>query len=294
MEHIQAFLQNKFSEVASVSGVLAVRSASPFSPVVDGFDLLLLVVTKDAPTMNYINHYSKDGYLIQERHISQEALQQWIMTGENRNVIEWLIKGEICMDRDTYLESTRHRLLEFPKEMRSQKLLIEFSHFLRRYLQCKQYLKDGHNLDAYSSIMEALLHWARIAIIEQGAHPEVTVWQQIKKINPGIYKLYEELVQSTETVEQRAQLVLLACEFNVMSKMAIWCELLLQVLASRNEPFSPYELKYHPELRPLHIDMALVLKKLVKRGIVREVLVVEGYNADLDSSQVCYTTASNL
>ena len=292
MENMQQFVQQTFGDDLKVSGVLAVRKITPFHPVVDGFDVLLLVVTKEAPKLNYINHYSKDGCLLQERHISQEALQQWILAGENRHVIEWLLKGEICLDRDTFLESTRHRLLEFPREMRTQKLIIEFSHFLRRYLQCKQYLRDGQFLDAYANIMEALLHWAKITIIDQGAHPEVTVWQQIKKINPGIYKLYEEIISSSETVEQRVQLVLLACEFNVMSKMSIWCELLIRILGSRKEPFSPYELKYHPELQPLHIDMALVLRKLVKRGIIREVLVLSEADVNVDSPQIHYTTIS--
>ena len=287
MDQVQQLLLDKFNKDPEISGVLAVRNKLASKPVVDGFDLLLLVVTKEAPKQNYINHYSKDGLLIQERHISQAGLQQWIITGENRSVIEWLLKGEICMDRDMYLEATRHRLLEFPNELRAQKLFIEFSQFLRRYLQCKQYLKDGHYLDAYANIMEALLHWARIAIVESGAHPEVTVWKQIKKINPGIHKLYDELISSTETVEQRVQLVLLACEFNVMARMSLWCEILLDVLSSRNEPFTPYELKYHPKLRPLHVDMALVLRKLADRGIIREVIVLE--DDRIDAAEIRYT-----
>lgn len=289
MEHLQQYVQKKFYIDPAVSGVLAVRGQSPTNPVVDGFDLLLLVVTKEALKLNYIHHYRVDEYLIQERYISREALNQWIMTGENRNVIEWLLKGEICLDRETFLESTRHRLLEFPQEMREQKLFIEFTYFLRRYLQSKQYLKDGHELDAYANIMDALQHWARITIIEQGSHPEVTVWEQIRKINPGIYKLYEELIRSSETIEQRVELVLLACEFNVMSKSAKWCKILTRVLESREEPFSPEELKYHDKLSALKLDMVLVLKLLAKRGIIREIIVIDHEQNDLSLPKVRYT-----
>lgn len=112
----------------------------------------------------------------------------------------------------------RHRILEFPADLREHKLLVEFSLFLRKYLQSKEYILDEHLLDAYNNILEALHHWARIVIIEDGYHPEITVWRQIRAINPGVYKLYEELTMSKETLKQRVQLVLLACEFSVMSK----------------------------------------------------------------------------
>jgi len=289
MENFIATIQQSIIADPKVTGLLVVHKTTPFSPLVDGFDALFLVVMEQASEQNYINHYSKDGLAIQERRISQAALWQWIVTGENRSIIEWILQGEICLDRDTFLESTRHRLLEFPLDMREQKLLIEFSLFLRRYLQSKQYLKNGHHLDAHSNILEALHHWAGIAIIEQGYHPEVTVWQQIKKINPGVYKLYEELTLNEETLEQRVQLVLLACEFNVMSKMADCCRILIKTLEQRELPFSPMELKYHPILGPLHVDMALLLKQLVKRGLIREVITVD-HGDDSHSFDVRYTS----
>ncbi len=291
MQNLQPFVQQHILADPAVIGVLGVKNASPHSPLVDGFNVLLLVVTQESLSTNYINHYSKDGATIQERRISQHALTQWIMTGDNRSIIEWLLHGEILADRTSFLASTRQRLLAFPNEMRDRKLFIEFSHFLRRYLHSKQYLKDGHILDAYASVLEALLHWARIAIIEQGYHPEVTVWQQIKRINAGVYKLYEELTQNEETLEQRVQLIHLACEFNVMTKMEDCCKVLLAVLKSREEPFSPFELKYHPELRPLHVDLALVLKSLVKRGLVRESLRLEDAPEGSGIAEVRYTAA---
>jgi hypothetical protein len=291
MQSLQPLIQSQILTDPAVTGVLAVRTVSTLSPLVDGFDVLLLVVTVETLSTNYINHYSRDGLTIQERRISKDALSQWIMTGDNRSVIEWLLHGEICADRDSFLESTRQRLLEYPLIMKDQKLFIEFSHFLRSYLHSKQYLKEGHMLDAYASVLEALLQWARIAIIEQGFHPEVTVWQHVRKINPGIYKLYEELTQNEETLEQRVQLIHLACEFNVMSKMESCCNILIQVLKSRAEPFSPFELKYHPELRPLHVDLALVLKNLIKRGLIQEVLLHNEEQDELALIEVRYTIA---
>src|SRR5690606_23208325 len=138
--------------------------------------------------------------------ISKVGIENWILTGENRNIIQWILYGEIIWDKDGYLQGIRNQLTEFPKLFREKKLFREFSLFLRRYLQAKEYSTSGHYLDAYSNVLEALHHWARIAIIEKGFQPEVMVWNQVHDINVGIYKLYEELILSDESLDKRVNL----------------------------------------------------------------------------------------
>jgi hypothetical protein len=278
---------SRFRESESVIGVIAVENPSSYSAVTDGFDLLLLVISQDPARTHQQYHYSKEGRRIQERWMSPEALDEFILHGEHRNIIYWILKGEILLDRDMYLEGLRHRVLEFPVELREHKLLIEFSKFLRSYLQTKEYISEKHELDAYHNIFEALHHWARIVIIEAGYHPEVTVWRQIKSINPGVYKLYEELMQSSETVEQRVQLVLLACEFSVMSKMERCCKLLIEVLGSREVAWSLEELQHLPKLTDVRTELPLLLNKLVSKALAREVAYV--IEDDLSVLELRYT-----
>jgi hypothetical protein len=200
-------------------------------------------------------------------------LELWLFNGDNRNIIYWILQGEIILDQGTYLESLRHRLLEFPDLLKEQKLLMEFSLFLSKFIQSKEYLAEGHNLDAYSNILEALHHWARIVIIEEDNHPELTVWRQVRTINPGVYKLYEELTLSSETLRQRVELVILACEFSVMSKMESCCKLLLRILEGRETPWQIAEIQSHIDLHHLRINTSLLLNKLVKKSLVREVAI---------------------
>lgn len=274
MKTIKSYFKKRYMQDERVKSITVIHDNNQFSPLIDCFDLLVLVISEKKQPTNYISHYIKEDYRIQERWIHREGLESWILNGENRNIIQWLLQGEILIDKDTYLEGLRHRLLEFPSELREKKLFIEFSWFLRKYLQSKEYIKQGQALDAYSNILEALHHWARIVIIESGKHPEVMVLKQVRQINPGIYKLYEELTESKETMEQRVQLVLLACEFSVMSKMKECCKILFRVMDSREEPWTAKELKYHPELVDLHVELALVLKKLQKKSLIKEVAVV--------------------
>jgi len=256
-----------------VISLLSLNNDEQSNPLMSGFDMMLLLITDEDDVSESITHYIKEDCRIQERRVSAKRLEQWLFDDDRRVVIEWLLKGEIWIDRTGYLRSLRERLIQFDQELRERKLLKEFARFVKTYQQSKEYLNQNYLLDAYTNILSALHHWARIAVIESGAHPEVIVWQQVHQINPGVYKLYEELTHSDETLEQRIQLLVLACEFAIVSKMKDCCALLLRILGSRSQPWSVAELQEHPQIKHLGIDLSPVLKKLVAKSLAKEVAV---------------------
>lgn len=278
----------KFRNDKRIISVMAVDNPKQLPSLTDGFDTLLLIVTNDLSLNNHTTNYIRDDSRIQERWVDPSSIEQWIRHGVNRNILHWLLKGEILLDQNTYLEGLRHRILEFPEDLREHKLLVEFSLFLRKYFQSKEYILDEHLLDAYNNILEALHHWARIVIIEDGYHPEITVWRQIRAINPGVYKLYEELTMSKETLKQRVQLVLLACEFSVMSKMERCCEAFIQILRENEMPLSTDELQQHSQLVEVRAELPLLLNKLVKKGLIKEVAVI--INEENSEIELRYTS----
>jgi hypothetical protein len=275
MEMWKKALNQIYEKSSDVIASISVPNPDIFSPLVDGFDYLVLVITETSSDNRIINdHFSTNSNLrLQIRHLSQNEFESWILTGPDRRIIQWIMDGEILMDANHYLQNLRERLVAFPTVLREKKLLMEFNHFMSRYLQAKEYLHHGHLLDAYSNILIALHHWARLAIIETGVHPEVMVWNQVKQINPGIYKLYDELMEGDDSVQQRIQLVLLACEFSVMSKMEQSCGYLLNIMKQGINGWTVQELNDQQDLGELHLDISLLLKKLVKKGLVQEKVV---------------------
>lgn len=276
MESAKLEFKKSWAADSRVVGIIAVQQSYPCSAFIDEFDLLLLIVFRDGAVecvseRRRLHHYIKGDCRVLEKRIDLKSLNRWIASGQNRNVVQWLLQGEIIYDEERVLEHLREELTGFGSLLQEQKLFTEFSLFLRKYLESKQHMHEGHTLDAYSNILEALHHWARIAVIEEGAHPETMVWKQVRQYNSGIYKLYEELTLSPETLEQRVKLVLLACEFSVMSKMKQCCTLLLKIIQSRPEPWSASELCSHPMLNHLHAETSLVLRKLAKRSLIQEV-----------------------
>ncbi|WP_020618892.1 nucleotidyltransferase-like protein [Paenibacillus daejeonensis] len=274
MESIKAFYKTIYERQSGIISLMAITNPYDYSPLIDGMDLLLLVISEQADADRETEHVRMQGVHIQLRTIEPKRLERWLTGVENRSIIQWLMRGDILLDHGDYLAHIRQRLVEFPEALREQKRLVEFAAFLRTYLQAKQDLQDTNLLDAHSNILSALHHWAHIALIDEGIHPELTVWRQMRKYQPGIYKLYEELTVSPETLEQRVKLVLLACEFSVLSNMKSSCSLLMKVMHSRAEPWSIMELHRHPDLLVLHVDLSLVLQKLVKRGIIDEVAIL--------------------
>jgi hypothetical protein len=269
-KHVSSLLQ--FEE--GVIGLVSVSHPYPFHPQIDGLDLLLLVITSTASTRPSIEHLRMEGQRVMIRRTTCLGLEQWVSSGYDSTIIEWLMQGDIVFDKDGYLEQIKARISQFPDELMKRKLLVEYDEFLRSCLQAKQNLSNGHLLDAHNDIIKSLNHYAHMELIEAGLHPEPSVWRQMRRFHPGIYKLYEELTTSPETLEQRIQLVLLACEFSMMSKMRSCSSLIFHILESREAPWSVMELTCHPSLNGLRVDFSLILQKLVQRGYVREVAVL--------------------
>lgn len=281
----QYFIETYRSQ-PDVVGLVAIENPYPYNPLIEGLDVLVLVV-RESGANEATEHTCLNGRRIMVRTVDTGRLEQWIMGRGNGSMIQWMVRGEILMERDNYLTNIREQLLLFPDIMREQKRFAEFSGFLRTYLQAKQDLEDNNILDAHSHVMAALHHWAHIVLIEEGLYPELTVWKQIRRVHPGVYKLYEELTASPESLEQRVRLVMLACEFTVMNKMKSCCSLLFDAISSRQEPWTICELQNYPSIQELHIDLSLVVQNLVKRAYVREVAVMPD-NGDQDVMELKY------
>ncbi|WP_155987823.1 nucleotidyltransferase-like protein [Gorillibacterium massiliense] len=263
-----------------VIGIVAYEKDAHFSTLTDYFDLMLLVVIESVDTGISLSHYIKDHCRIQEIRLSKNRLTMEMDKGTNHELLGWATKGEILLDKDAYLGKLRLEWDELTTEMQERMLLAEFSIFLRKYLQSKEYERTHLLLDAYRYLLEALYHWARLVIIESGAYPGISVWEQVKPINLGVYKLYEELTTSSESLLKRVQLVHLACEFSVVSKMEESCRALLKLL-EKSGAIGIREIYEGLGLHDAEINLSLILDKLLGKELIEEVIVPAGEDKTL-------------
>ena len=156
--------------------------------------MILIVIVKEAEQPLFIKHYTFNDKKAALHVIAEEQIKEWLLLGTNRKIFEWLDNSFILFDRNEYVVNLKKELNEFPFYGRKLKMGIEFAKLIRRYMDGKA-LFEGHQfLDAYNHVVHSLHHLARLAVIENGLHPELTVWHQVKQIEPEIFKLYEELV----------------------------------------------------------------------------------------------------
>ncbi|CAM3029293.1 nucleotidyltransferase-like protein [Paenibacillus sediminis] len=240
------------------------------SSLLQDFDILILVVCECEHLKREVEHLIDKELRYQVLYVSLNYFKHWIVSGENRDIVEYLLQGTIIWDERGVIRQMKEKLFQFDHSLREQKMFSEFAKFMRMYVEAKRYIQDGHILDAYHSVLEALHHWARIELIKQNVHPETTVWNQLRNLNVAVYKLYEELAGGNETLEKRVQLAIIACEFSVMSKMEECSSILLTILRSRSKPWAVQELAELPELQHVSAELPMLLRKLVYRSLVNE------------------------
>ncbi|MBA2879426.1 hypothetical protein HNR63_002498 [Anoxybacillus kamchatkensis] len=249
-------------------GILMIEKGSDYSPETDLFDVVLFVIVREGKEPIFIKHYAFEEKSASLHIVDERQVKEWVLFGSNRKVMNWLLNGKVLFDRNEYIEQWRQRLLQFPVDERKVKMGIEFAKLVRRYIEGRSFFEKDQWLDAYNHVLHALHHLARLSIIENGFYPEVTVWNQVKHIEPQIHKLYAELVGSEEPLNKRLQLLFLASDFFIHSKLKQGASHLIHVLQKKKTSWSMAELLDEQELAVYGVDLAILLEFLVEKHIL--------------------------
>ncbi|CEG25941.1 nucleotidyltransferase-like protein [Bacillus sp. B-jedd] len=279
MEDILRPIYQERASQANTLGVLVVEKKEKNSPATDFFDAILLVIVNDADEPITIKHYSYGTRKAALHTITESTLQEWMLLGTNKKIFEWLYSGKVVFDRNEYFKKLLIEFRDFPFYGRKIKMGIEFAKLIRRYLDGKAFFDNGQYLDAFNHVVHSLHHLARLAVIENGFHPELTVWNQVKQIDPELFKLYEELVTSDEGIEKRLELLFLASEFLIHSRTKVGAAHLLDVLKTKDE-WTIGEIMNDEELKHYSVDLSVLLEYLAEKQLV-EAFRVETKSAGL-------------
>lgn len=263
---LRPIYQERASE-ANTLGIIFVEKREEVSPITDTFDSILFILTKDADQPIFTKHYTFNDKKAAMHVITEKQLRKWLLLGTNPKLVDWLINGRVVFDRNEYIEDLKRELDEFPIHGRKARMGIEFAKLSRRYLEAKLFFEQLNYLDAYNHIVESLHHLARLAVFEHGMHPEVMVWKQVKQLDPSIYKLYDELISSEESLEKRLELLFLASEFLIHSRIKEGSQHILEVLALK-EFWTIQEIHEQEELKNYSVDLEVFIEFLVDRGFI--------------------------
>ncbi|TWI52648.1 nucleotidyltransferase-like protein [Halalkalibacter nanhaiisediminis] len=273
---LRQLYQDRASDEDTLAILVLEKEQSPLS-ITDGFDVIILLINSQQDIDWEVKHYEVAGKCVAFHSLSQVMMHHTLIVGNQRRLIDWLVNGKIVFDRNEFLTGVKERIESFPPGDRSKKMTIQFTKMLRRFEEGKVLFYNGHYFDAFSNMMHALHHLARLSVIHHGFYPEVTVWEQVRHIEPQTYKLYQELLNSEETLEKRIELLILATELAIHSKTEIGSEHFLSLISI--DVSSIAEFMGHQEVEDYRIDLELLVRHLVEKGFLcykRKETKVEG------------------
>jgi Nucleotidyltransferase-like/Helix-turn-helix domain len=267
MEDILRPLYQERASKKETLGILLIEKRKTDSPVTDDLDAILFIITSNNEVPVFVKQYEYKEQRAALYIASEQQISEWIMMGTNRRTVDWVLNGKVLFDRNEYVANLKKRLLDFPREDRVKRIGIEFAKLIRRFKEGKDFYTSNHHLDAFNHVVHALHHLARLSVLENGFYPEVTVWNQVKKIEPSIYRLYEELVGSQEEINKKLELLFLASELYVNKKVDIGSTHLLTIMSEKEE-WTFNELISHQQVNPYAIDLGILLEFLIQKEIV--------------------------
>lgn len=267
MEHILRPIYQERASLPETLGVIVVKKVDDVENNTDTFDTVLFIIVKEAEVPVFTKHYLSGEYKMVMHVVTEEILKKWLFIGSKKQVVDWIFNGKIVFDRNEYLVKLREKLHEEPFYGKKIKTGIQFSKLIRRVMEGKELFNRGNYLDAYSNVTESLHHLARLSVLDKGLYPEVTVWSQVKKIQPEIYKLYEELLFSKESIEKKLELLFLAIEFMINTRTHAGAQHILETMLEK-ETWSVQELHIHKELKYYSGDLEVFVEYLIDKGYI--------------------------
>ncbi|MCG8398746.1 nucleotidyltransferase-like protein [Bacillus atrophaeus] len=273
MENLLRPIYQERASHPNTLAVIMIERRNKASSITDNFDAALLVIVKQAEEPLFIKHYEFEHQTASLNIVTDAQVQEWILLGTNRRIIDWILNGRVLFDRNEYIVELIDRLNTFPFAERKLKIGLEYGKLIRRYIEGKAFFEANQFLDAYNAIVHALHHLARIEVIDRGFHPETTVWNQARQMEPQVYKLYSELIESHESLEKRLELLFLANDFLIHSKAEIGSAHLYQVMKEK-DIWQYGELLQHADLKDFTPDLGVLLDYLTEKGFI-EVCQIE-------------------
>lgn len=267
---MEQMLRPVYQERASLPetlSVLLIGNQREDDPITDTFDEILFIITSNNKIPIQTKHYT-DGQRKAAMHIiSERQLTHWLLVGTNKKIIDWLILGKVYFDRDEYAEQLKRRLSHEPLFGRGIKMGMELAEMIRAYNEGKIHFERKQYMDSYLFAINTLHHLARLVAVENNVLPENTVWAQMKKIDPAVYKLYEELIGSEEDLEKRLDLVFLASEFFIHNHTNLAAEHLLTIM-NEQESWTIQQLHEQEELALYSSDLEFFIEYLVDKNLI--------------------------
>lgn len=210
----------------------------------------------------------KDGkFDIKLHYIKREQVLNF-----RQDMLRQIIKnGKIIFDRDGETTKLFKAFTEKETTNTSNSIFVEFVNFIKNYNKSCEILSEGKIYDSFNYIVKAMNNWAKLLIIENKIFLCDDTWETVKTINIGIYKLYEELVGSSESIPDKVKLMQLIFDNAISKQVMKYSNILFEVMKTE-ESMTLEEIGSRLSINDFEFQDSLeyLLQELTKRKIVKK------------------------
>lgn len=272
LEYHQQYLWEKTMHT-DVLSIMAIEQAEKIKLLSEGADLISFIVVNNHEPIWLIKQYQFKKVALEEHTVSQWQIQQWCVHGAPKRARQLLKQADIIYDKFNFIKDKMSCLLQLPNERKKQLIFKHYMALLNHFAQAKELLQQQKIPDSFQNALQALFHWACLELIEVDVLSDEPVFYRVKTIAPTVYKLYEEVVTSLEILDKRIELLLLPIEIQLMAKIKIGSEFLLDQMQNEYRPWRLAQMLELFETEHCKESMPLLLDKLVKRGLLHELFL---------------------
>jgi len=238
----------------------------------DLFDVIIYAVVTDQESSEQSRHFYVQGMRIGLFMVDESLFRKRMLS--EANAFQLLTGSEVLFERDHYMESIKKETVACDHKMR---MGMKFAELIQSFSLGKNLFEDGHYLDAYDLLVNSLHDLARFALMEKGIEAETALWKQIKKNEPEILKLFEELIKSEEPIEKRLELLFLASSFFIYSKTLKGSEHILELM-NEHEIWNYEMISHHPQIKLYGSSLGTLLEYLIEKELIIPIQVESAFN----------------
>ncbi len=114
MEDLIRPIYQEWASHRNTLGILMIEKKANNSAVTDTFHIVLLVVTTNMAPPIFVKHYVSGEEKAALYVVDETKLNEWLLLGSHRKIIDWIFNGKILFDRNDYIYQLRNRMKEFP------------------------------------------------------------------------------------------------------------------------------------------------------------------------------------
>lgn len=251
----------------------------------------ILAIVEESKSISQKNLVIKEEKIhLHIQYMTLEELRYYINNNIENIMYKNKLDGQIVYDKNDNIKNIVEMLEKKRRENKKVCLLKEFGSLINNFNDSKRLLKCDKFYDGFKHVIDAMNNWGNLVLIENNMIISEESWESVKKLDIGVYKLYEELLSSSEPIEDKIKLIHLVFENTITIKLNKYAGLLMDIFKN-NKVLSLEEVLNDKRINKFDLEQYLepLFKEYTNRNVFKETIKSVQLNDGISVQEVYYS-----